>query len=281
MKRFLEIVDTWAVPILLIATYAILIASSEMPPWIAGLTLVMLLGVLVLWLGMRALRLRAALSRLAAQGEPDELLALLARSQRKRWSAGGAAALATYAAIAHRLRGDPDAAHAALARVDVSRLRGAARRRWALRVSVERVALAAHAGRAAEARAIYDAEIAPGRLDRGRDVRALADEALAWVLVAEGNLAEAQPHATLLARDMRLGPAVSATGRWLLAACLAPTDPDAAAAARARPPRSRRTPGWARRRCRPPRSHRRRSAASASPRHRGCRGAAVTASRGP
>jgi hypothetical protein len=233
VKRLFDLLDTWIVPGLLVATYIILIGTSDMPPWVAVMTLVMLGGVVALWLAFRELRLQAALSRLAAIGEPDELLALVERALGARMFERGKVALHVYAGIAHRLKGDDAAAERALDQAELARLPAGSRRTWTVIAGAQRVALAARAGNAADARAIYDADVAPVRAPgtAGPGALAVADEALAWVLVAEGKRAEARPLAEKLSKDVRLGAATRATAKHLLGRCAEPDDAAAAQAA--------------------------------------------------
>ena len=149
MVRFFRVIDTYAVPAILVSTYLVLIATSEMSRGIAVLTLFMLAGVIALWLAYRELRLHAAASRLASIGEPDELMVLAEKELDRRLLERSKVPFRIYVSIAYQLRGEWDEARRALARVDLGKLGGRTRRTWSLLHAAQRVALAGHTLRGA------------------------------------------------------------------------------------------------------------------------------------
>jgi len=220
VNRIFRIVDSWLVPGVLIVTWVLMYVTSNVHGIAAVVTLGAFAIVVALWATYRELRVHAAASRHAAQGEPDELIALAERELGRRWRARGRVPFHLYLAIGHQQRGEWSDARAALASPDLARAGGG----WARLLLVQRIAVLAQAGDVREARRLLDQQVKPA----GPSI--LAREAEARVLIGEGRLDEALALLQELAKDMRIGPAMRATTRWLASRCLADRDPAAARA---------------------------------------------------
>jgi hypothetical protein len=206
VNRLFQFVDSWLAPGILLTTWVLMYATSNMHGIAVVVTLGAFIVVVALWAGYRELRVHAAASRHAAQGEPDELLALSEKEIGRRWTAKRRAPFHLYRAIALQQRGAWSEMRAALASPDLDRPGAWSKLRAALRV-----AALVEQGDVAAARSLLDRELA--------DVRdsAVAREATARVLIAEGRAAEAAPMLEALSKDVRLGPAPRATAKALLA----------------------------------------------------------------
>ena len=84
MNRLFQFVDSWLVPGILLTTWVLMYATSNMHGIAAVVTLGAFVVVVALWAGYRELRVHAAASRHAAQGEPEELLALAEKEIARR-----------------------------------------------------------------------------------------------------------------------------------------------------------------------------------------------------
>jgi len=229
VKTFFRALDTWIIPGVLILTWLMLIATSDVGGIAAVFTLFAFGMVMVLWATYRELRVHAAASRLAAQGQPDELIALAEGEIARRWFPRSRVPFHIYASIAHQLRGDWDEARRALAAADLRRLGGRSQRSWGILHAAQRINVLAEAGDAAEARRVLEQDLLPAiRFVPGAGARVIADEAEARVLLAEGRRDAALPTYEKLAKDIRLGPATRALCRYHAAQCLEAIEPEAA-----------------------------------------------------
>lgn len=221
MNRLFKLVDSYLIPIILLSTWLLMFASAKLRGLPAIAALLAFGVVVVLWASYRELRAHAAASRHAAQGEPEELLALADAQLARRWTVRSRIPFHLYRSIAHHLRGDRAAARDALDAADLSRIHTKAGRSWRILHAAQRIALLADTGDAAEARRILERELQPQlRFVPGAGADVIATEAEARVLVAEGRPADALPRLERLARDVRLGPAPRAVAHLLRARCL-------------------------------------------------------------
>jgi tetratricopeptide (TPR) repeat protein len=228
MSNFFKVVDAVLIPVVLLATWLILFLTADVRGLAAVVTLIAFGAVLVLWLTYRQLRTHAAASRMAAQGEPRELIALAERELGRRLTPRSKVPFHLYRSIGHSLLGEAEAARQALAPVEPIDLG----RSWGLLVAAQQVALDADAGDAAAARKRLDETVVPLlRKLPGAGVEVIGVEAEARVLFAEGKLDEARAKFEKLARDIRLGPATRAICRHFVGRCLEANDPEAARAA--------------------------------------------------
>ncbi len=211
--------ETVVVPLVLIAVYAVLIETSGA----TGAARVVALGflgfVLLLWFGFRRLKLHAQASRLAGIGEPEQLLALVAREMPRCLTAGGRAPLHVHAAVAHNLRGDFAAARRSL---DASELLVPTRRRpgrsWIALASAADVTTRTEQGDLDGARASFDrgvrtmtAMVPLGGLEL------VARECQARLMLAAGDAAGARAELAPLVKNVRLSDATRAQVHALLA----------------------------------------------------------------
>lgn len=227
--------DAVLVPLALVAVYGVFVITADATGVAQVLAAVFLTVVLGLWFAFRRLRVHAVAARLAAIGEPTELLALADQELARRWLRGGDGALHLYRALAHNLAGRPAEARAAL---DASGIKsdgagaGGLRLLWA---SAE-IDTRTRQGDAAAARAVFDRVVArhPRTVGAG-GLDVLIAECEARILLAEGDPAGARALVTPHVKDIRLGPAARAQLHALLAACArADGDAEAAAAATAK-----------------------------------------------
>ena len=231
MKRLVRLADSLAVPLLMGVAYALLAIeghASELP----GLLILLgFLAVVGLWSLVRELRAHAAVTRLAAVGEADELVEAATDEIERRLTRRSKAPFYIYLALGRYLRGEWDEAERALDGHGIDRLRPAYR----LLAATTRVGILVERGDAAGARATYDRQVMPlaGRM-AGPAARLLAVEAEARVLLAEGDHAEAAPLFARMSGDVRLGPATRALAHAHAARCAdAAGDAEAAAHHRA------------------------------------------------
>jgi tetratricopeptide (TPR) repeat protein len=229
MTTFFRIVDSLVIPLVLVLTWVILVLTAD----IRGLPLIVTLlafgMVMLLWATYRELRTHAAASRMAANGEPDQLLALADRELARRLWPRGKVPFHLYRSMAYALAGDGDEARRALDATHLDLLGSRARRQWGILHAAQRIALLGEAGDAAAARRALDDDLRPMlRFVPGAGAAVIAREAEARVLFAEGQLDDARPLFEQLAKDVRLGPAPRAIARHFAARCVAASDPDAA-----------------------------------------------------
>lgn len=232
MKRLLGVLDRYLVPVVLTLTYLAFVVTAEMAALPALVTLFVFAFVLLLWSVFRELRIHADASRLAANGEPEALLALADRELGRRILAKSAVPFFIYRSLAYQLRGDWAAAEQALAETRLDKLGSKTRRLWALLHAEQRVSLLARAGDAAAARVVLEGVMAEYlRFVPGAGAQVIGREAEARVLFAEGKLDDARTSFEALAMDIRLGPAIRAQCHHFIARCVQASDPVAARAA--------------------------------------------------
>ena len=232
MNRLLRALDTWVIPGFLLLTWLLLFLTSNVRGVAAVVTLIAFGLVVVLWATYRELRVHASASRHAAQGEPEELLALADRELGKRLFPRSRVPFHLYRSIAHQLRGEWGQARAALDASDLARMGSRARRTWGILHAGQRINLLAEEGDAAGARRVLEQELLPHlRFVPGAGAKVIADEAEARVLLAEGRTDAALLTFEKLATDVRLGPATRALCRYRAGQCVEARDPAAARAA--------------------------------------------------
>lgn len=229
MKAFVRALDTWVIPLVLVLTWAMMFATSNVTGVASVVTLLTFGLVLLLWASYRELRVHASASRMAAQGEPTELLAIAERELARRKTARSRAPFHIYRSIGHQLRGEWEDARRALDAAELTRLTERKRRSWSILWTAQRINLLAEEGDAAGARKILEGELLPA-LARvpGAGPKVLADESEARVLLAERRFDAALPTFEKLAKDMRLGPSTRALCRYYAAQCLETIEPAAA-----------------------------------------------------
>jgi hypothetical protein len=188
---------SWLIPLLMTGAYIVLILTSEVDATGAAWEAIALGFVLVLWFLFRVLTEHAAMARAVGVGDADRVLEL-ADFQLGRWrSARGKAPFHVYRALALELRGDWQAA---LAELDCAQPRGS----WQKLAATVRVAALAETGRAADARAAFDAALRPP-VTRDLQIDIYARLAEARLLAAEGDRAGADQLLARLADDVRAG----------------------------------------------------------------------------
>lgn len=233
MKQLLGILDRYLIPVVLTLVYLAFVATSDMATVPALVTLFVFAFVLLLWSVFRELRIHADASRLAANGEPEGLLALADRELGRRLLAKSAVPFLIYRSMAHQMKGDWAAAEQALDDARLEKLGSKTRRMWSLLHAEQRLALLARKGDAVAARKLLEGVIAQYLLFvRGAGAEVISREGTARVLLAEGKHDEARPLFEALARDVRLGPAIRAQCHHAIGQCLeADGDAEGAAAA--------------------------------------------------
>lgn len=223
MNRFVRIVDRWLIPFILGLTWVLMFATAGVRGIAAVVLLLGFAVVVILYAAYKELRVHAAASRHASQGDPDELLALAEREIAGRWLARSRVSFHIYRSIALQQKGQADEARVALAAADLDRLGGKSRRTWGILHAAQRINLLVEAGDAVAAREVLERDLEPHlRLVPGAGAAVIGDEARARVLYAEGKLDEAVPIFERLGKDIRLGPSTRAVCRWYAG------DPDAA-----------------------------------------------------
>jgi hypothetical protein len=231
-QRLMKALDSVVIPALIVATWIILVLTSGVRGIAAVVTLGAFLLVMFLWFTYRELRVHAAASRMAANGEPDELLELANGEITRRLTRRGRVPFHLYRSIAFEMRGDREAANTALGDVELDRLRGSGRTSWGLLHAAQRIGLVADVGDAVTAREVLERDLRPAlKKLNSAGAEVLALECEARVLLAEGKLDEALPIFEKLAKNIRLGQSTRALCRHHVGRCLADRDPVAAAAA--------------------------------------------------
>ena len=229
MNALARALDTWVIPALLVLTWLLLFTSSNVQGVAAVITLFAFGLVVVLWSTYKELRVHAAASRHAAQGDPDELLKLAEREIDRRILVRRRAPFHIYRSIAHQQRGEWEEARKALAASDLQRIGGRTRRSWSMLHDAQQINLLAEEGDAAGARRVLEEQLLPAlRFVPGAGAKVIADEAEARVLLAERRFDAALPTFEKLAGDVRLGPSTRALCRYRAAECLESIDPEAA-----------------------------------------------------
>lgn len=208
----------WVAPGMMCIAYFVLMATSEVgwsgKAWEAlGLAFVM-----TLWFLFRSLTARGAMARAVAVGDGDRVLEL---AEQRR---GPARHL--YRALAHDIRGEWPAT---LAELDRARPEGG----WRLIAAAVRVGALVETGRATEARAVFDAELAGGARERDHSATTLVRLAEARLSWGQGDLEAAERQLAALVDDVRAGAGVRAVAHGY-AARIAAARGDEAAAARHR-----------------------------------------------
>jgi hypothetical protein len=199
--------DALLMPLFLAGVYTAFVITADATGGARILAGVFLLVVVALWMAFRRLRVHAAAARLAAIGEPAQLLTLADEELKRRWFPAGNVPLHIYRAMAHNLAGRPAEAQAALI---ASKLKPGERatRSWQLLWGATDIDTRTRLGDAVGARKTFDQIVVPfARLMPGRGIDLIVAECQARVLLAEGDAAGARELIAPLVKDMRLGPA--------------------------------------------------------------------------
>jgi len=229
--------DAVAMPIALCLIYTAFVITADATGTARILAGVFLGVVLLLWLAFRRLRVHAAAARLAAIGEPVELLALADHELSRRWLRNGDVALHVYQAMAYNLAARPVEARAALdqAGIKPGKRRG---RSWQLLWGAADVDTRTQVGDAAGARKTFETIVVPfASVMPARGVNLMVAECEARVRLAEGDAKGARELVAPHVKDMRLGPGARAQLYAILSMCdtaLGDEKSAAAAAAKAR-----------------------------------------------
>jgi hypothetical protein len=229
-RKAIELLGSLAVPVTMTAAYVILILVSDVAGVARWLLLLALGAVLVIWVLFRELRSHAAISRMLAVGEPDEVIRIAEAELGKRLTTKGKVPFWIYLAGGHELRGDWAEARLALDKTPLAAVPARTRDTWGLLHASYDVACRLETGDAAGARKVFDDVIAPAaKRTRGPGIELLVAEGTARLALVEGDPASARDTFQKLARDVRLGPAPRAIAH-ALAARAADALGDAAAA---------------------------------------------------
>jgi hypothetical protein len=229
VNRLARALDTWVIPLVLVLTWVMLFASSNVRGIPAVITLFAFGLVVVMWRAYRELRVHASASRHAAQGEPDELLALADKEIARRWFPKSRVPFHIYRSIAYQQRGEWAQARKALEAAELAKMGSRTRRSWGMLHDAQRINLLAEEGDAAGARRVLEDQLLPAlRFVPGAGARVIADEAEARVLLAERRFDAALPTYEKLAKDVRLGPSTRGLCRYHAAECLETIEPAAA-----------------------------------------------------
>lgn len=202
--------DAILVPAALVLVYLAFVLTSDATGWARVLAAAFMFVALAMWVGFRRLRLHAGAARLAAIGEPAQLLALADDELARRWFPTGKTPLHIYRAMAHNLAGRPKDAQAALIAAQV-RPGERATRTWQLLWAAADIDARTQLGDAAGARATFDKVMVPfTRIMPARGIDLIATEAEARVRLCEGDAVGARELVAPLVKDIRLGPAARA-----------------------------------------------------------------------
>ena len=224
--------ETVLVPIGLTIIYVMFIITADAQ----GASLIVAIGfflfVMFLWFTFRRLKLHASASRLAGVGDPDALLALVARESPRMLTEGARRPLHVHAAIAHNLRGDFAAARREL---DISGLlaprQGRLSRGWIALAAATDVTTRSEQGDLAGARASYERGVVPFvALAPFGGMELVARECEARLRLLEGDAAGARERLAPLTKNIRLGDATRAQVHALLARAAAMVGETAAVA---------------------------------------------------
>ncbi len=230
MKAWLRLHgEAWLAPFALAGLYAALVLNSAAGRTAQVVAAMFFVALILLWFGVRRLRVHAAASRLAAIGQPDELLALVERELPRRLTAGTRAPLHVFAAMAHNLRGAPAAARRALDAAGIVP-GGKALRSWQFLWATADVHARCTTGDLAGARTTFARAIEPMNRVGSGGVELMAMEALARIRLAEGEPATARELVAPMVKDVRLGPAARGQLHALLAQIAAAAGDEAEAA---------------------------------------------------
>jgi hypothetical protein len=199
------------------ALYAALVSTAGAGAVASVIAALFFIGVLMMYLGLRRLRVHASASRLASIGDPDQLLALVERELPRRLLTGTRMPLYIFRAMAYNLLGNWDRARQALNDAGI-RPGQRSTRSWHLVWAAADIHTRTGSGDAIGARQSYVALVMPfRRLVPAAGVELIAIECEARILLAEGNPAAARVCITPLIKDIRLGAGVRAQLRAILA----------------------------------------------------------------
>jgi len=202
------LVSSWLVPLMMTGAYFVLIMTSEVDASGAAWEAIAFAFVLILWFIFRVLTEHAAMGRAVDVGDAERVIELADFQLARKSSARGRAPFHVYRALAFDLRDEWDAA---LAELDKAEPRAS----WRALAATVRVSALAETGRAAEARKIFDAELAGRPVTRVMQVDILARLAEARVKLAEGDRAGAEAIVSRLVDDVRAGSGIRARAKAL------------------------------------------------------------------
>ena len=201
--------DTVIAPLALAGLYAWLMYNSGAGRLAAVVAAMFFVAIIMLWFGVRRLRIHASASRLAAIGRPDELLELVERELPVRLTAGTRAPMHVFAAMAHNLKGDAAAARRSLDLAGI--VPGSkALRSWQFLWAAADIHARTATGDVAGARATFSQGIAPLRPRASGGIELVIIEAEARIKLAEGDGDGARELLEPLLKDVRLGPGARA-----------------------------------------------------------------------
>jgi len=198
---------SWLIPLMMTAAYIVLIATSEVDATGAAWEAIAFAFVLVLWFIFRVLTEHAAMARAVDVGDADRVIELADFQIARHRTARGKAPYHVFRALGLDIRGD---SAGALAELDKCEPRGSSR---ALAATV-RVGVLAETGRAADARALFDADLSTQQRDPQLAILPRLTEAR--LRRAEGDEAAASALLTKLADNVRAGSGIRARARALL-----------------------------------------------------------------
>jgi hypothetical protein len=201
--------DTVIAPLALAGLYAWLMYNSQASRLAAVVAAMFFVAIIMLWFGVRRLRIHASASRLAAIDRPDELLELVERELPVRLTAGTRAPMHVFAAMAHNLKGDAAAARRSL---DVAGIvpGSKALRSWQFLWAAADIHARTAIGDLAGARATFAKGIAPLRPMASGGIELVIIEAEARIKLAAGDGHGARDLLAPLLKDVRLGPGARA-----------------------------------------------------------------------
>ena len=232
MKAFImRYGETVLVPIALTLIYISFVITAEAH----GPSLVVAIGfflfVMFLWFTFRRLKLHAQASRLAGVGDPEGLLALVARELPRAITEAGRRPLYVHAAVAHNLRRDFAAARRELDRSGFLKARGRHGRGWIALASATDVTTRSEQGDLIGARASYERGVVPFvAMAPFGGMELVARECEARLRLGDGDAAGARTLLTPLIKNIRLSDATRAQVHALLSRAAAGLDEPAVAA---------------------------------------------------
>lgn len=207
---FWVLVSSWLVPLMMTGAYIVLIMTSDVDATGAAWEAIAFGFVLVLWFIFRVLTEHAAMGRAIDVGDADRVIELADFQLARKRTASGRGPFHVYRALAFDIREDWPAA---LAELDKAQVRG----NWRALAATVRVSALAESGRAAEARKLFDAELAGRPVTRVMQVDILARVADTRLRFAEGDRAGAEQLVSRLVDDVRAGSGIRERAKQLAA----------------------------------------------------------------
>ena len=160
-----------------------------------------------LWTNARELRLHAMINRHIALGHPEAILAIIEPELAYSRAARLRVPFTIYKAVARSLQGQWSDALAILDSIDISRMRGKARRTWQFLHDSHRFNCLLFNDRAAEARQLLEDRIEPfAEVVRSSGTRLIRDESRAKLAYFEGDRERARTAFEKLAHRGEIAP---------------------------------------------------------------------------